>query len=104
MAGVPRIFQGMLNAVEGEIEHGVQMYSRAATALRLPESQLADQLREIQSALKGVALGSYPIDGDEFGVTVIARAEDESVAEAAITAVIAAMRALGAEPSMGDKR
>lgn len=104
MAGVPRIFQGMLNAIEGEIERGVQMYSRAATALKLPESQLADQLREIQSALKGVALGSYPIDGDEFGVTVIARAEEESVAEAAITAVAAAMRALGVEPTLTDRR
>jgi len=93
----------MLNAVEGEIERGVQIFSRAATAEGLPESKLADQLREIQSTIQGVALGSYPIDGDEFGVTIVARAEEERIARAAIDAVAAAMRALGAEPVMSDR-
>lgn len=100
MAGVPRIFQGMLNAIEGEIECGAKIHSMSATALGLPESVLADQLREIQGALKGVSIGSYPIDGDEKGVSIIARSEDKSVAEAAITAVSAAMRALGFEPEI----
>ncbi len=100
MAGVPRIFQGMLNAIDGEIERGAKLHSIAATAMGLPESVLADQLREIQAALKGVTIGSYPIDGDEKGVSIIARAEDKSVAKAAITAVSAAMRALGFEPEI----
>jgi molybdenum cofactor synthesis domain-containing protein len=104
MAGVPRIFQGMLNAVDSELERGVRMFSRAATAAGLPESKLADQLREIQRAVKGVAIGSYPIDGDVKGVTVIARAEEEGVAAAAIDAVAAAMRALGVDPKMEDRR
>ena len=104
MAGVPRIFQGMLNAVEGALERGVQMYSRAATAEGLPESRIADALREIQVAVKGVALGSYPIDGDIKGVTVIARAEDEEAAETAIGSVREAMRALGFEPIEADRK
>lgn len=103
MAGVPRIFQAMLNAIEGEIERGAVMHSRAATAVNLPESMLAEQLREIQSALKGVALGSYPIDGDEKGVTVVARSMDEELAASAIDAVCAAMRALGVEPRLEDR-
>jgi len=103
MAGVPRIFQGMLNAIEGEIERGAKIHSRAATARNLPESKIADQLREIQSALKGVAIGSYPIDGDEKGVTIIARSENPETAEAAINAVSAAMRALGFDPEMKDR-
>ncbi len=104
MAGVPRIFEGMLNAVEGELERGVQMYSRALTAAGLPESRIADALREIQAAAKGAALGSYPIDGDIKGVTVIARAEDEALAETAIEAVRSAMRALGVEPVAADRK
>ncbi|MEZ5983670.1 MAG: competence/damage-inducible protein A [Parvularculaceae bacterium] len=104
MAGVPRIFQAMLAAIEPHIERGSLIHSRAATAVNLPESKLADQLREIQSALKGVSLGSYPIDGDEKGVTVIARSENSSTADAAITAVAAAMRALGVEPRMEDHK
>lgn len=104
MAGVPRIFQGMLNAIENEIERGALVHARAATALNLPESKIADQLRDIQNALKGVSLGSYPIDGDEKGVSVVARSEDPATAEAAIDAVCSAMRALGAEPVREDRK
>lgn len=104
MAGVPRIFQAMLNAVESVIERGDVLHARAATARNLPESVLADQLRDIQSALKNVTLGSYPIDGDIKGVTIIARSESEATAQAAIDAVCAAMRALGFEPEMEDRK
>ncbi len=104
MAGVPRIFQAMLNAVEGAIEHGSVIHSRAATARGLPESKIADQLRNIQAALKGVSLGSYPIDGDIKGVTIVARSENAATADAAIDAVSAAMRALGFEPEMEDRK
>jgi len=103
MAGVPSIFKAMLNAVETALERGALIHSRAVTALALPESSLAEQLSAIQSALKGVAIGSYPIDGDEKGVTVIARSENAAAAEAAIASVAAAMRALGVEPAMGER-
>jgi molybdenum cofactor synthesis domain-containing protein len=104
MAGVPSIFKGMLNAVEGAIEKGPLTHSRAATAHGLAESRIAEQLRAIQSAVSGVAIGSYPIDGDVKGVTVVARSENAAAAEAAIAAVAAAMRALGCEPHMEDRK
>lgn len=104
MAGVPKIFQAMLAAVEGAIEQGEVVHSFAATARGLPESAMADQLREIQSALKDVSLGSYPIDGDEKGLTVVARSRNANTAEQAIGAVAAAMRALGSEPEMEDRK
>lgn len=104
MAGVPRIFQGMLAAVESAIEGGALIHARAVTAPGLPESRLADQLREIQAALKGVVIGSYPIDGDVKGVTVVARSEDASLVEAAIDAARVAILALGVEPVSGDRR
>ena len=104
MAGVPRIFQGMLGAVEAELKGGALIHSKACTAPGLAESKLAEPLAEIQGALKGVSLGSYPIDGDEMGVTVIARSENESTAEAAIASVAAAMRALGVDPVMQDRK
>ncbi len=103
MAGVPSIFQGMLGAVDAALERGIFVHSRAVTAIGLPESRLAEQLLAIQSALNGVAIGSYPIDGDEKGVTIIARSESESAADAAIASVGAAMRALGFEPSAGER-
>ncbi len=103
MAGVPSIFKGMLNAIETALERGVQVHSRAVTALGLPESRLAEQLLAIQKALIGVSLGSYPIDGDEKGVTIVARSENPATADAAIASVSAAMRALGAQPLIGER-
>lgn len=104
MAGVPRIFQAMLAAVESEIKGGALIHSRAATAWGLPESMLAEQLGAIQAAAPGVAIGSYPIDGDVKGVTVVARSEDAAAAEAAVAKVSAAMRALGVEPDDDDRK
>lgn len=100
LAGVPIIFQGMLKAVDGLIERGAVLHSRSVTAPGLQESLLADPLREIQAAHPGVALGSYPVGGDIKGVSVVARSQDASLAEAAIEAVSNAMRALGFEPRL----
>ncbi|MEQ8177095.1 MAG: competence/damage-inducible protein A [Amphiplicatus sp.] len=104
MAGVPRIFQAMLEAVEGEIERGAIIHSRAVTAHNLPESMLAEQLRSIQDAVKGVSIGSYPIDGDVKGVTIVARSDNLAAAAAAVGAVAAAMQALGFEPLFEDRK
>lgn len=103
MAGVPSIFQGMLGAVDSALERGIFIHARAVTAMGLPESRLAEQLLAIQSALRGVAIGSYPIDGDVKGVTIVARSESESAADAAIASVATAMRALGFEPQPGER-
>lgn len=102
MAGVPRIFQAMAGAIEDTIKGGNIIHSRAVTAPGLPESKLARQLKDIQSALNGVSLGSYPIDGDEFGVTVIARSENPALVDTAIASVAAAMTALGVDPDYSD--
>lgn len=102
MAGVPRIFAAMLDAVATEIRPGVRIHSHAVMADGLPESALADPLRDIQAAFRDVAIGSYPIDGDRKGVTIVARCADEPRALAAIDAVTAMMRQLGASPRPGD--
>jgi len=104
MAGVPRIFAGMLNAVESALERGVFIHARAVTAMGLAESRIAEQLLAIQNALAGVAIGSYPIDGDVKGVTIVARSADAATADAAIESVSAAMRALGFEPTAGERQ
>lgn len=103
MAGVPGIFKGMLDAVEPWIERGVLMHARAVTAWRLPESMLADPLRTLQAQHRAVTIGSYPIDGDTRGVTIIARSASLEAAEAAISAVAEAIRGLGFEPVAGDR-
>ena len=101
MAGVPDIFRAMLAALESEIEHGAKLHSLSVTAWGLPESVLAEQLRDIQAAHEGVSIGSYPIGGDAKGVTVVVRTEDLSLAETVMTAVCVALRQLGYEPEAG---
>jgi molybdenum cofactor synthesis domain-containing protein len=103
MAGVPGIFNGMLDAVEPWIERGVLIHSRAVTAWRLPESRLADPLRALQARHREVTIGSYPIDGDIKGVTIIARGADVAAVEVAIAEVSMAIRKLGFEPEAGDR-
>ncbi len=100
LAGVPRIFQGMLNALDAVIERGAVLHSRAVTAPGMQESLLAEALADIQANHGGVAFGSYPIGGDIRGVNVVARSEDAALAEAGIEAVCQAIRALGYEPRL----
>ncbi len=104
MAGVPRVFEAMLAAVEPRLRRGARLEAHAVTAQDLPESQIAEALREVQTAFPAVRLGSYPIDADVKGVTVVARAEEAAAAGAAIDAVADAMRALGAAPRRHDHR
>ncbi|MEL6507726.1 MAG: molybdopterin-binding protein [Pseudomonadota bacterium] len=104
LAGVPRIFQAMLTAIDPVLTRGVRRYSKAVTAHGLPESKLARQLADIQAALNGVSIGSYPIDGDEWGVTVVVRSESEMLVNQVIVSVRAAMQALGADPVDGDRK
>ena len=104
MAGVPRIFRAMLDAVEGEINGGSVIISQAITAVGLPESRLAEPLAIIQNKTTEVSIGSYPIDGDELGVTVIVRSESKDLVEMTIGAVETAIRSLGFEPTMNDHK
>ncbi|WP_411817934.1 competence/damage-inducible protein A [Hyphococcus sp. DH-69] len=104
MAGVPGIFRVMLTAIDDEIERGEVVHSRAATAYELPESVIAGALGEIQTEIKGVSIGSYPIDGDDKGVTVVARSRDAAIADKAIEAVATAIKAQGFEPVMSDRK
>ncbi|MEL6365072.1 MAG: molybdopterin-binding protein [Pseudomonadota bacterium] len=104
LAGVPSIFRSMLDALEDRVARGPALTSLAITARGVPESRLAEQLAAVQDALNGVQIGSYPIDDAEKGVTVVARSERADLAERAIEAVEAAMRAAGVEPVRGDRK
>ena len=104
MAGVPRIFQAMLETIADEIKGGAQILSKAVTGKSLPESVIADDIARIESEIAEVQLGSYPIDGDEKGVTIIARSLDETAVKKAIDAVGNVMRAHGIEPVFEDRK
>ncbi len=102
MAGVPRIFSAMLESLDQEIPRAAIRHSRAITAPGLPESRIAGALNRLQTEYPDIAVGSYPIDGDEKGVTVVLRGMESEALDQLAEIVANEMRLLGIEPAFRD--
>ena len=59
MAGVPHITAGMLDALTGTLEGGAPLLSETIGCWT-PESEVADILRQVETAHEGCQIGSYP--------------------------------------------
>mgnify|MGYP002779506557 CR=1 FL=1 len=59
MAGVPHITAGMLDALTGELEGGAPLLSETLGGW-IPESEVADILRQTEAAHATCQIGSYP--------------------------------------------
>ena len=98
MAGVPMVFQAMLEDVAPRLQRGTQVVSATVSA-RVAEGQIAGALARVQDAHKSVAIGSYPFyREDGFGVQLVVRGRDAEAVETVAQALEAAVRAEGAEP------
>jgi molybdenum cofactor synthesis domain-containing protein len=97
-AGIPRVMQGMFDAVKGELKGGKPMLSRTI-ATSLAEGVLAKRLGEIQSRYSDVEIGSYPImRRGSFGVNLVLRGRDTSRLAEATAEVATMVRELGDTP------
>ncbi|MGD1886276.1 MAG: competence/damage-inducible protein A [Cohaesibacteraceae bacterium] len=76
MAGVPAVFQAMLNAVLPTLEGGVP-FEQKVLPFNCGEADLAEGLNAIVAAFPTVSIGSYPklIDG-RFSVEIVLRSRD----------------------------
>jgi molybdenum cofactor synthesis domain-containing protein len=87
MAGVPSVFEAMVDAVLPTLKTGIVLKS---ISIECPygEGVIGTPLREIQKAHPDTVIGSYPkmIDGG-YAVELIVRARDENALEAAAAAV-----------------
>lgn len=83
MAGVPKIMQAMLETLRPRLKTGHKIWSQAVT-IHAPESKMAGKLGEIQDAISGVSLGSYPFFRDgKIGTQIVVRSTDKAlIAEA----------------------
>ncbi len=63
MAGVPHITAGMLDALTGTLEGGAPLVSETVGGF-IPESEVADLLREVEQAHETCQIGSYPFFRD----------------------------------------
>ena len=87
MAGVPSIFQAMLDAVAPTLKTGTKTQSRAIDC-PFPEGRIGDRLAAIQADHEGVAIGSYPrYDGTNFSTQIVLRGREAPLLDAAEASV-----------------
>lgn len=76
MAGVPKIVEVMLDDVIPRLKTGVKMLSSTLT-VHHPESSVANDLLDLQTAYQSISIGSYPYFHDgEVGTTIVLRGVD----------------------------
>ena len=93
MAGVPAIFEVMLEGLRPRMKGGAPMLSHSFR-VEAPEGDLAGPLRALAEAHVGVSMGSYPFYRGGLGSTLILRSADPAAlgqAAAALRAVLAGM-------------
>ncbi|MEO1550828.1 MAG: molybdopterin-binding protein [Pseudomonadota bacterium] len=78
LAGVPKIFQAMVESVAPSLVGGAPLLSHAVRIER-GESSVAEALGQIAQANPDVSIGSYPFQKDgKFGCNIVVRSADKT--------------------------
>ncbi|AAK87500.2 molybdenum cofactor biosynthesis protein [Agrobacterium tumefaciens] len=104
MAGVPQVFQAMLDNVMPTLRTGAKVMSQA---VRSPygEGDIGTPLTAIQKAHPETSIGSYPkYDGQRFSTEIVVRARDAGLLKAATEAVAAMIEAIGQEKQLAASK
>ncbi|WP_298213700.1 molybdopterin-binding protein [Acidocella sp.] len=103
MAGVPRIMQAMMKALEPVLPRGTPIQMRAVHGFGVVEGGIAAGLAAIQARYPELDLGSYPFKKDGvWGVALVAKGTDLPAIEAAIREATDLIAAQGAQPIQGE--
>ena len=87
MAGVPKIFAAMLDALLPTLKTGAPMVSQSIRADMI-ESQIAGPLGEIARAFPKLSIGSYPFnENGQHGANLVVRGVDVNEVEQAISEI-----------------
>jgi molybdenum cofactor synthesis domain-containing protein len=98
MAGVPRIAQGMFDAIKHELAGGPPILSRTVLC-NLPEGTIAKGLGEIQSRYADLDIGSYPTFARGKPETnLVSRGLDRARLDRCAAEIMALIRELGGDP------
>ena len=97
MAGVPSVFQAMLDNVLPGLNTGVKILSDKVSC-PFGEGDIGDPLSAIAKAHPAVNIGSYPrFSGDMFSTEIVIRGRDQALIEAARADVEAMLTSVGAK-------
>lgn len=98
LAGVPHIAGLMLDALSDTLEGGLPMLSRTIGCW-VPESEIADLLRETERAHAGSQIGSYPFFREgKAGSNFVVRSTDAETVDRCIAAIGDGLALLGYAP------
>lgn len=87
MAGVPSVFQAMLEAILPTLEGGALMLS-ASIDCSHGEGTIGDGLGEIQKQHPNTSIGSYPkFDGKSYSTQIVVRSRDQANVDSAVSDV-----------------
>lgn len=101
MAGVPHITAGMLEGLTGTLEGGRPLVSVTIGGF-IPESEVAELLRDTERANDNVSIGSYPFFKDgRVGSNFVVRSDDAKVAERVAAELSQALAAAGFDATPG---
>ena len=102
MAGVPAIFQAMIDEVAPLLKTGVKLMSHAIDS-PYPEGTIGDDLGRIQKNHLQTAIGSYPRYHDgKYSTQIIVRSRDEDAIAAAALDIEALFEAYKTNPPDPD--
>jgi molybdopterin-biosynthesis enzyme MoeA-like protein len=94
MAGVPSVFEAMVDAVLPTLRTGVKLIS-ATVHCPFGEGKIGTPLTEIQKAHPDTIIGSYPRMADgSFSVEIVIRSKDQAALDSAREAVEAMLARL----------
>ena len=94
MAGVPAVFNAMLEAIMPTLEGGDKMLS-SAVQCSLGEGTIGDALAEIQKANPETSIGSYPkFDGQSYSTQIVVRGRNADQIDKAVKEVEEMLRQL----------
>lgn len=92
MAGVPAVFQAMVEGLLPQLEQGRAVTS-ATVRVEQPESTVAPALTELAKTFPELSIGSYPFyDDTGYGTNLVVRGADPARVDEAEAALIRAFR------------
>lgn len=95
MAGVPHITAQMLDGLTGQLEGGAPLITETVGGF-IPETEVADILREVEKAHEGCQIGSYPFFREgRVGSNFVIRSTNRDVLDSAVDTLSEALAEAG---------
>jgi molybdenum cofactor synthesis domain-containing protein len=95
MAGVPHITAQMLDGLTGHLEGGAPLQSETVGGM-IPETEVADILREVEKAHEGCQIGSYPFFREgRIGSNFVIRSTSRDILDSAVDTLCEALAEAG---------